>query len=248
MLTRLEVQGFKNLLDVQVDFGPFTCVAGANGIGKSNVFDAIDFLSHLSSSTLMESAQKVRSSGTSDGRGGDPRDLFWDGYRDHERLIKLAVEMIVPGEVEDDLGSPATATTTFLRYEVNLGYLRPDGEASVGRLALLRETLVHINRGDAAAHLRFPHNAKKFRNAVVVGKRSGGAFLSTDNHESGLVINVHGDGSSGRPQARTADTSQRRSFVSPRKASVQVVLPILRQCSLASPVASQTSAISESRA
>jgi predicted ATPase len=210
MLTRLEVQGFKNLLDVQVDFGPFTCIAGANGIGKSNVFDAIDFLSHLASNTLMESAQTVRGSGTSDGRGGDPRDLFWDGYRDHERVIKLAVEMIVPAEVEDDLGSLATATTTFLRYEIDLAYLRPDGEASVGRLALLRETLVHINRGDAAAHLRFPHNAKKFRNAVVVGKRSGGAFLSTGNHESGLVINVHGDGgSSGRPQPRSATRAGR---------------------------------------
>jgi AAA15 family ATPase/GTPase len=37
MLTRLEVQGFKNLLDVSIDFGAFTCIAGANGIGKSNV-------------------------------------------------------------------------------------------------------------------------------------------------------------------------------------------------------------------
>ena len=45
MLTRLEVKGFKNLLDMQVDFGPFTCIAGANGIGKSNIFDAIEFLS-----------------------------------------------------------------------------------------------------------------------------------------------------------------------------------------------------------
>lgn len=204
MLTRLEVQGFKNLLDVRVDFGPFTCIAGANGIGKSNVFDAIDFLAHLASDTLMEAAQQIR--GSSDSRSGDPRDLFWDGYRDHERVINLAVEMIVPATVEDDLGSPAKATTTFLRYEVSLGYLRPDvGEASIGRLALLSESLIHINRGDAANHLRFKHNAKKFRNAVVLGQRRGGPFLSTDQHESGLVINVHGDGgSSGKPQPRAA--------------------------------------------
>lgn len=31
MLTTLEVRGFKNLLDVRVEFGPFTCIAGANG-------------------------------------------------------------------------------------------------------------------------------------------------------------------------------------------------------------------------
>src|SRR4051812_11689038 len=151
MLTRLEVQGFKNLLDVRVDFGPFTCIAGANGIGKSNVFDAIDFLSHLASGTLMEAAQRVR--GSADGRSGDPRDLFWDGYGEHERKITLAAEMIVPATVEDDLGSSAKATMTFLRYELALGYTKPKGEASVGRLALLSESLVHINRGDAPEHL-----------------------------------------------------------------------------------------------
>ncbi len=41
MLTRLKVTGFKNLVDVDVRFGPFTCIAGPNGAGKSNLFDAI---------------------------------------------------------------------------------------------------------------------------------------------------------------------------------------------------------------
>src|SRR5262245_7561955 len=104
MLTRLEVQGFKNLLDVSVEFGPFTCIAGPNGIGKSNVFDAVEFLSHLANDSLVEASQRVR--GPSGLRGGDPRDLFWDGYRNNRRQINLAAEMIVPGEVEDDLGAP----------------------------------------------------------------------------------------------------------------------------------------------
>jgi predicted ATPase len=203
MLTRLEVQGFKNLLDVQVDFGPFTCIAGANGIGKSNVFDAIEFLSYLASDSLVEASQRVR--GASGMRGGDPRDLFWDGYRDHQRQIRLAVEMIVPAIVEDDLGASAKATTTFLRYEVVLGYSAPEGEGSVGRLSLLGEELRHITLGEATKHLRFKHNAKNFRNAVVVGQRRGGAFLSTEARDTGTVINVHGDGGSfGRPQPRAA--------------------------------------------
>ncbi|MCP2326629.1 putative ATPase [Hamadaea flava] len=203
MLTRLEVQGFKNLLDVSVDFGPFTCIAGANGMGKSNVFDVIEFLSYLATDTLVESSQRVR--GSSGMRGGDPRDLFWDGYRDHDRVIRLAAEMVVPREVEDDLGAPARATTTFLRYEVSLGYERPTGEGSVGRLSLLSEELRHIRRGEAAKFLKFPHSAKRFRSAVVVGERRGGAFLSTEYRESGTVINVHGDGGSfGKPQPRAA--------------------------------------------
>ncbi|MER7624943.1 AAA family ATPase [Streptomyces sp. NPDC126503] len=60
MLTRLEVHGFKNLLDLSIDFGPFTCIAGENGTGKSNVFDTIHFLSLLADQSMMEAAQEVR--------------------------------------------------------------------------------------------------------------------------------------------------------------------------------------------
>lgn len=35
MLTRLEVDGFKNLIGVAVDFGPLTCIAGPNSVGKA---------------------------------------------------------------------------------------------------------------------------------------------------------------------------------------------------------------------
>ena len=79
MLTRLEVDGFKNLHGLEIDFGPFTCIAGENGAGKSNVFDAIEFLSLLSSRTLMEAALEIRS--TRNDRTGNPKDLFMRGYR-----------------------------------------------------------------------------------------------------------------------------------------------------------------------
>ena len=52
MLTRLEVDGFKNLVDFKMDFGPYTCIAGPNGVGKSNIFDAIQFLALLTESTI----------------------------------------------------------------------------------------------------------------------------------------------------------------------------------------------------
>ena len=73
MLTRLKVSGFKNLVDVDVRFGPFTCVVGPNGVGKSNLFDAIRFLSALANHTLMEAAASVRDQ---DSRTADVRNLF----------------------------------------------------------------------------------------------------------------------------------------------------------------------------
>lgn len=56
-----------------------TCLAGPHAVGKSNILDAINFLSSLADHTMMEAALKLR--------GGDPdtadvRDLFWsDGER-----------------------------------------------------------------------------------------------------------------------------------------------------------------------
>ncbi len=46
MITRLGVKGFKNLQSVSVPLGPLTCIAGLNGVGKSNFFDALLFLKH----------------------------------------------------------------------------------------------------------------------------------------------------------------------------------------------------------
>ncbi len=73
MLTRLKISGFKNLVDVDVRFGTFTCIAGANGVGKSNLFDAIRFLSALASLPLVEAALSVRDE---EGKTGDIRSLF----------------------------------------------------------------------------------------------------------------------------------------------------------------------------
>lgn len=69
MLTRLQVNGFKNLVATDLRFGPFTCIAGANGVGKSNLFDAIRFLSALSRVSLLEAAREVRG-GAHSGRAG----------------------------------------------------------------------------------------------------------------------------------------------------------------------------------
>ena len=113
MLTRLEVDGFKNLFNLHVDLGPFTCIAGANGAGKSNLFDAIQFLSLLASRSLIDAAQEVRGV-TGKERLGDPRDLFWNGYASGEHRMKFAAEIIVPQHVEDDFGRQASPSITEL--------------------------------------------------------------------------------------------------------------------------------------
>lgn len=200
MLTRLEIQSFKNLADMTVEFGPFTCIAGENGVGKSNVFDAIQFLSLLADQPLMEAAEAVRT--TRDERAGDPRELFWSGSP--EKRMWFAAEMIVPPEVEDDFGQTAKPTISFLRYELEIGYQEPTAADRRGRLILLSEELRHINLGEAAGRLGFEHSPNDFRRRVVQGRRSGAAFISTQPEED-RVITVHQDGGSrGQPRRASA--------------------------------------------
>lgn len=204
MLTRLKVSGFKNLVDVDVCFGPFTCVAGANGTGKSNLFDAIQFLSRLADNTLLNAALSVRSEG---GRTADLRHLFHrvgDRFADQ---MTLEVEMIIPPTGIDDLGQPAEASITFLRYRLTLGSKMDDDLPDPGGLEILHEELSHINVGDAARHLRFPHKGA-WRRSVVRGRRVG-EFISTQEKEGKRIVKLHQEGTSGRPREYLATTLPR---------------------------------------
>src|SRR4051794_1481607 len=113
MLTRLRASGFKNLVDVDISFGPFTCIAGANGVGKSNLLDAILFLSALADRPLLDAALSVRDQGA---RTGDIRGLFHHVGDHFDDEIRFEAEMIIPEEGTDDLGQQAKASSTFVQY------------------------------------------------------------------------------------------------------------------------------------
>lgn len=212
MLTRLEVDGFKNLVDFAVDFGPFTCIAGPNGVGKSNLFDAIRFLSLLTEHTLVEAARKVRGSGA---ETSDVRDLFRSSEQGHVDRFRIAAEMIITPQVNDDFGRPAEATSTFLRYEISIGYEAATFPGTLGRLVLLSETLDYITEGDAAGKLKFPHSAQKFRKEAVVNKRrTTSGYISIQTAADGQTeIVVHQDGGARGPGQIAPATTAPRTIV-----------------------------------
>jgi predicted ATPase len=189
MLTRLHVQGFKNLLDTDIRFGPFTCIAGPNGAGKSNLFDAIRFLSLLTKHPIMEAAQMLRES---KGRSPEPRSLFtaFGGYRATE--IQFTAEMIVDRKVEDDFGVVAQASSSALTYSLALRLI---SEGGMERLELVREERNPIAVANARRNIGFPAD-EAFLKSAIHGVRRGTRYISTS--ESGKEITVHQEGHGGR--------------------------------------------------
>jgi predicted ATPase len=197
MLTRLKISGFKNLKDVDVQFGPFTCIAGLNGVGKSNLFDAIHFLSLLSNRSLMEAAAFVRDDA---GRSDSVQNLFSYSALGQTELIRLEAEMIIPKTALDDLNQQANATTTFVKYELHLRWAG-DSSDGLGPIRIEREVLQHLLSKEHNKHLSFPHDKKKWRDEVVKMGRRTVPYISTSQSNDGVVINRHQDGGSkGKPQ------------------------------------------------
>ena len=190
MLTRLRVQGFKNLLDVDVRFGPFTCIAGPNGAGKSNLFDAIRFLHLLTQHPIMEAVQRLREA---KGRSPEPRSLFttFEGYTAPE--MRFTAELIVDREVQDNLGVSARAGISTLRYEVTFRLQNEDGAE---RLVLAKEQLQPITLTEAKRMLGFP-KSRQFTDSSITGRRPK-PFISTSDEEGEPVVRVHQEGHGGR--------------------------------------------------
>jgi predicted ATPase len=222
MLTRLKVSGFKNLLDVDVRFGPFTCIAGANGAGKSNLFDAIRFLSALAGNqTLIEAARAVRDE---HGKNNDIRSLFHHTGDKYENRMSFEVEMLVQPTAVDDYGQIAKAQDTFLSYRLDLGWRNGSAPGNTPNpLEILHEELKPIRRAEAEKYLLFEHDAKRWGKSVVTGAsraRQGNYFISTQeptNPDESRTIRVHQD--------RGAEPKKDKSGKGPARGALAAALP-----------------------
>ena len=185
MLVALSVKNFKGIKEARVRFGPFTCLVGHNGVGKSNMFDAIYFLSQLAERDISEAAEKVRHTTVG---GYSPLDLVFG--REPKHMIELSADMTVPAEVIDDFDQPAKPSTTLLRYELKLRYA-----SESDRLVVEYESLTNVKLGDFKKFVGFS-SSPRFKTSVALGARRAGPLISTKSDR----IVLHGDGGSrGRP-------------------------------------------------
>lgn len=189
MITRIKIGGFKSLVNTELHFGPFTCIAGANAIGKSNLFDAFTFLSNLADKTIIEAAKSVRSENQ---KHSNIRDIFYRSGHDYFSQITFEIDMLVPQQAIDDLGQTADATITSLRYIL---YLRLNEETTDGEpIVIEKEELRPITLGDTKKNIKFEYK-KEWIESILQGRRSTKIpFISTE----GEKIKLHQDGNKGR--------------------------------------------------
>lgn len=197
MLTRLQVQGFKSLHDLTIRFGPFTCIAGLNATGKSNLFDAIRFLHLLTQKPILEAVASLRHTG---GKSHTPEELFtrFGSFRAEE--MRFVADLLIERKVEDDFGVPAEAAISTLRYTVAFRL----GEEHPEHLELAHESLEPIKLSDARKSLSFPHS-KEFRDSVVGGRRTT-SFVSTAGPERTITVHQEGHGGRTLPAPRSTRT------------------------------------------
>ncbi|MCC6407021.1 MAG: AAA family ATPase [Planctomycetes bacterium] len=228
MLTRLRVDGFKNLNAVDVHFGPFTCIAGPNGVGKSNLFDAIAFLSALADKPLVEAALTVRGVET---RRSDVRGIFRRSGEAIASEMHIEVEMLIPQQGEDFLGQEALAGTTYLKYCLSLQHRADPQAAGVGVLEIAHESLEHIKKQEARDALGFVHSPEWLK-SVVIGKR-GIPYISTDPGPNGQIITLRSDSAGakggGRPRSVLAATLPRTVLSSVQNAAEHRTVVLARQ-------------------
>ncbi|NNG25114.1 AAA family ATPase [Telluria aromaticivorans] len=203
MLTRLKVRGFKSLEDIEVRFGPFTCVAGVNGVGKSNLFDAIMFLRDLADTSIIDAATRIRNS---DRRRINLSALFTRTASVQATLMEFEVDFLVGDKVVDDFGREGKPKVTYLQYKLGLRYVPASGARPEG-IELAHESLDFVPKGDAKRQLGFPVSQEFFESIYQGSSRSDFIYIDKENS---LIAKVRQDGgSSGQPISIPIERAER---------------------------------------
>lgn len=138
MLTRIEIDGFKTFEKFTLDLQPFSAVVGPNASGKSNLFDALKFLSLLSQHDIRTAMQDLR---------GEPEELFRLTSSGPCSEMHFAVEVALDHEGRDAFGTRYEVKSQRLRYELTLK-MKIDGNGQARGTFVAAEKCVALAKKD----------------------------------------------------------------------------------------------------
>ncbi|MGC9397982.1 MAG: AAA family ATPase [Anaerolineae bacterium] len=196
MLTGIEIDGFKTFLDFKVSLTPFKVIIGANGVGKSNLFDALNLLANLAETDMRTAFLNVR------GEAGELFSMTPAGVP--VSSMRFAVDLFVDRHVRDEWGSEAELKYTRMRYELEIA--RGADEQGMERFYVKRESLRAIHRQDDR-WLKCLGDRKSAWLPRLKGGRNA-PFISTEEEGGVATLYLHQDGRSGR-KATVAEKAER---------------------------------------
>jgi predicted ATPase len=183
MITKIEINGFKTFENFELDLSPFVIIAGSNGSGKSNLFDAIRLLSSLAEKDLKTAFGEQR---------GSFSELF-TLYSNSNRAEKMrfAVELFLDKVVKDPFNKEETLGHRRLRYELHISR-RKDDKFGFERLFVDFEVLRPIKKGNDKWVKTFVNNNTEWESDKV--SHNYKAYINTETRDEIRVISIRQDG------------------------------------------------------
>lgn len=189
MITKIEIDGFKSFQNFEMEFTPFTVIAGTNASGKSNLFDALRLLQTLTEEDLRTAFSSER---------GEPIELFTQyGENSYADKISINVEMLINKRITDNWGVEAELKYTRLRYELVIQ--RKKNSLGLDDLYVIHEELNTIKHGSDIWIKKIISNDSiryNWRPKVSKGRR-GNPYITTTKDGDNLSFRIPQDGKAG---------------------------------------------------
>lgn len=190
MITYLKINGFKSFHNFEMEFTPFTVIAGANASGKSNLFDALTLISRLAETDNLKRAFSEQR--------GEFIELFTQyGGENFADQIDFSVEMLVNNKVKDAWGNEGILKYTRLRYDLSIK--RFTNSSGIQDLTVVHERLENLqHNNDKWITKLIPKMVlEEWRPKIPKGGRRATPYIYTEQRSDVQTVIVPQDGVQG---------------------------------------------------
>jgi predicted ATPase len=194
MLTRIEIDGFKTFEGFGLDLEPLTAIVEPNASGKSNLFDALRFMSLLAQHDIRTAIQDLR---------GEPEELFRRTPYGTSNNMSFALEVLLSRNGVDAFGTKYETPAQRLRYELKLGLVQTSEGVPFGIFVRYENCRPIARKDDRATYL---YSAKLNRNARV------NPFIELADSGDAILVRQDGRQKHGRPMQLSLKEASRTAL------------------------------------
>ena len=191
MITYIRINGFKSFHHFEMEFTPFTVLAGVNASGKSNLFDALMLLSRMAEIKLKDAFKEQR------GEFGELFTQYGDGQSAGQ--MEFLVEMLVNRKIADAWGGSVELKYTRFRYHLKIDRIIND--FGMEDLVVAYERLENYRHNEDRWIEIIPKNCREqWRPKVAMGKRRV-PYIFTEEQNGIPTVFVPQDGTTGNKRS-----------------------------------------------